>query len=95
MTSNVWMIVTSSNSHRDNEIDAKYYANVDRVVVETGSGDLFMSLSVAEELFEKLREALQDGALTQAATSGSGVWLSAMEFVPAEDVSDLRDKAVA
>ncbi|MEV0462261.1 hypothetical protein AB0I30_03075 [Nocardia tengchongensis] len=93
--SEVFMSVSSSNSFRDDEVRVRYQDSIDKVVVDVGSGGLYMSLSVAEELFEKLREALQYGALTQAVTSGSGVWLSATEFVPAEDVSDLREKAVA
>ncbi|MFF0611726.1 hypothetical protein ACFYUD_23995 [Nocardia tengchongensis] len=90
MRSKVWMTVTSSNSHRDNEIDVEYFNKIDRVVVTTGSGDLFLSPTIAAELFEKLRDALQDGALTQAITSGTGLWLTATEFVPAERVSDLE-----
>ncbi|MVU77429.1 hypothetical protein GPX89_09230 [Nocardia sp. ET3-3] len=96
MSTKVWMQVSSMSAYSDEGIEARYYGDdIDLVVVKTGSGSLFMSLSIAEELFEKLREALQNGALAQAITSGSGLWLSATEFVPAEDVSDLQQKVVA
>lgn len=95
MNTEVWMDVSSISTMCDDEIAVHYIECVDKIVVHLGSGRLFMALPFAEELFEKLREALQDGALTQAEISGSGLWLTATEFVPAEDVSNLRSKAVA
>ncbi|MFB7723144.1 hypothetical protein [Nocardia sp. NPDC056100] len=88
--SEVFMSVSSINSFRDEEIEVRYSDGVEKIVVTVGSGGLYMSLPIAEELFEKLRDALQDGALAQAITSGSGLWLTATEFVPAERVSDLE-----
>ncbi|OJF82902.1 hypothetical protein [Nocardia seriolae] len=95
MSLKVWMQVSSRSAYSDEELEVRYSNATDVIVVLVGSGHLFMELPIAEELFEKLREALQTGALAQAVSSGSGVWLSAMEFVPAEDVSDLQQKVVA
>ncbi|WP_040853748.1 hypothetical protein [Nocardia niigatensis] len=95
MSIDAFMNVSSTNTYRDDEFLVHYTDSIDKVVVHLGSGELYMSLPFAEELFTKLREALKDGALAQAANSGTGLWLSATDFVSSDAVSELRGKTVA
>ncbi len=56
----VWMQVISGayNTADDERITAKYYDSIDKVVVDVGSGSLFMTLAKALELVAELAPAI-------------------------------------
>ncbi|WP_225729482.1 MULTISPECIES: hypothetical protein [unclassified Nocardia] len=95
--SDLWMSVDSCNSLCDNEICADYCERIGKVVIETGSGHLYMTVPLAKELLHKLAVAVMDGQLDRGAKSGAGVWITPSWFVSADAAAELwaERKAVA
>ncbi|MGW0051151.1 hypothetical protein [Nocardia cyriacigeorgica] len=60
MSTEVWMQVSSSSSLADEAVAARYCERIGRVLVETGSGRLFMTPFVAAGLVDSLADAVAD-----------------------------------
>ncbi|MBF6092359.1 hypothetical protein IU453_00960 [Nocardia cyriacigeorgica] len=60
MSTEVWMQVCSSSSLSDDAVAARYCERIDMVLVETGSGRLFMTPFVAAGLVDSLADAVAD-----------------------------------
>ncbi|AVH21718.1 hypothetical protein [Nocardia cyriacigeorgica] len=60
MSTEVWMQVCSSSSRGDDAVAARYSERIGMVLVETGSGRLFMTPSVAAGLVDSLADAVAD-----------------------------------
>lgn len=92
--SDAWMIMTSANHYRDDELEVKYWGNIGKIVVDVGSGSLHLSTDAAEELFGLLREAINDERLVQAEKSGESAHLISayreITVVASEEAADYR-----
>lgn len=60
MSTEVWMVVDSSSRFADDVVAAKYSDRIGKVIVETGSGQLFMTPFVAAGLLDSLADAVAD-----------------------------------
>lgn len=60
MSTEVWMVVDSSSQRGDDVVAAKYSDCIGKVIVETGSGQLFMTPVVAAGLIDSLADAGAD-----------------------------------
>ncbi|TLF55586.1 hypothetical protein [Nocardia cyriacigeorgica] len=60
MSTEVWMVVDSSSLFADDVVAAKYSERIGKVIVETGSGQLFMTPFVAAGLIDSLADAVAE-----------------------------------
>lgn len=76
---------------------AHYVEAIDRIIVETESDRVQVTVAGAAVLMQKLAVAVMDGRLARGSTAGEGVWLTANWFAEADAVAQLwaARKAVA
>ncbi|MGW4330798.1 hypothetical protein ACWEKR_33550 [Nocardia sp. NPDC004573] len=66
----VWMQVSSSPHGDPAAVNAEYSHRIDKVVVTTGSGSMFMTVPVAVDLLWDLAAALEDAVQCEWADAG-------------------------